>query len=172
MYKRQNPLGYVPALRFGSRVLTESVAICELLDDMHPSPALRPADPFARARMRQLVEIVNAGTQPLQNLLAMRKVSSAAEEQRAWARFWTERGLAAFEAILLRTEAEGLSGKHCLGDALTLADLFLVPQLYNARRFSIDLASYPRALAKEATAVATESYALARAEAWEPGKPA
>ena len=164
----RSPLGYVPAIRIGTQLLTESVAICELLDDLYPVMPLRPSEPFARARMRQMVEIVNSGTQPLQNLVAMRKVSSVTDEQRAWARFWTARGLGAFEAVLARCHAEGISGSHCLGNGLTLADLFLVPQLANARRFQLDLTPYPLALEKEASAVGTDSYAAARPEAWQP----
>jgi glutathione S-transferase len=141
------------------------------LDDLQPSPPLRPADPFARARMRQLVEIVNAGTQPLQNLLAMRKVSSATDEQRAWARYWIERGLLAFERVLHTSRSEGHTGGHCVADHLTLADLFLVPQLFNARRFDVDLSLYPLSLEMEASAIATPSYALARPESWQPKSP-
>lgn len=170
-HAERNPLGYVPAIRIGNRVLSESVAICELLDDLVPSPPLRPADPFARARMRQLVEIVNAGTQPLQNLIAMRKVSPETDEQRAWSRYWIERGLSAFETVLHTSRKEGHTGAFCVGDHLSLADLFLVPQLFNARRFDVELTRFPLSLEMEANAVATESYARARAEAWQP-KPA
>ena len=164
----RSPLGYVPALRIGNHLISESVAICELLDDLVPSPPLRPADPYARARMRQLVEIVNAGTQPLQNLTAMRRVSPSVDEQRVWARHWITRGLAAFEAALHACRNEGHSGAYCVGDQLSLADLFLVPQLYNARRFDVDLAAFPLSLQVEANAITSESYREARAEAWQP----
>jgi maleylacetoacetate isomerase len=166
-HAERNPLGYVPALRIGTVVLSESVAICELLDELIPTPPIRPRDPMTRARMRQLVEIVNAGTQPLQNLLAMRKAAADTEAQRDWARFWVARGLAAFESVLHTSRKEGHTGRHCLGDHLSMADLFLVPQLYNARRFDLPLAAYPLCLELEERATATESYELARAESWQ-----
>jgi maleylacetoacetate isomerase len=166
-HAERNPLGYVPAIRIGTTVLSESVAICELLDDLVPQPPLRPADAMTRARMRQLVEIVNAGTQPLQNLLAMRRAAAETEAQREWARFWIVRGLTAFETVLHTSRKEGHTGRHCLGDHLTMADLFLVPQLYNARRFDLALTAYPLCLEMEERATATDSYEAARAESWQ-----
>jgi maleylacetoacetate isomerase len=161
----RNPLGCVPALRIDGRLLSESVAICEYLDETRPERPLRPADPFLRARMRQLVELINADTQPLQNLLVLQKIG---EGKQAWARFFIERGLAAFEATLRGLREEGTSGPFCLGADPTLADLFLVPQLYNARRFDLDLSPYPLALAAEQAALATEAARASAPDAWQP----
>ncbi len=154
-YVASSPMGYVPCLVVDGRPLTESVAILEWLEEEHPEPALYPRDRWARARVRQLVELVNAGTQPLQNLRVNRKVSSNADAQRAWARHWIEQGLAAIERELALVAGEGLAGRHMVSDAITAADLYLVPQLYNARRFDVDLAPFPRVLAAEAAALDT-----------------
>jgi maleylacetoacetate isomerase len=157
-YKARNPMGFVPALEVGGRLLGESVAILEYLEETHPTPALLPRDPWLRGRARQLVEIVNAGTQPLQNLYVLRTLYTSEDERAAWSRKVITRGLDALEATLneVRT-SEGVTGPFSLGDELSLADLFLVPQLYNARRFKVDLTSYPTALAIETAALASPS---------------
>jgi maleylpyruvate isomerase len=117
--------------------------------------------------MRQLVEIVNAGTQPIQNLAVLRRVSTDKETQAAWARHFIDKGLTAFERLLgeIRS-AESITGDFALGD-LSLADLFLVPQLYNARRFGVPLDAFPLSLAVEAAARDTESCAAACPDRWE-----
>lgn len=164
-HRQISPMGLVPALRIDGRLLGESVAICEYLDETRPAAPLRPADPYLRARMRQLVEVVNAGTQPLQNLLVLGKVG---EQKKEWAQFFIARGLRGIEATLGALRAEGVGGPFCLGDALTLADVFLAPQLYNARRFELDLSPYPLALAAEAAALATPAGQASAPDAWQP----
>jgi len=143
---RRSPLGVVPCLLIDGKPMTESIAIIELLDELFPTPKLLPSDPWRRARVRQLSEIINSGIQPLHNLGTIRRVSDEPEKQRAWARHWIERGLSAFEALL---EQEG-SGEgercFCVGDDLTMADICLVPQIYQARRFGADLARFPRTM--------------------------
>jgi maleylacetoacetate isomerase len=156
-YVEGSPMGLVPCLYVDGRPLTESVAIVEWLDETVPAPRLYPRDPWARARTRQIVEFVNAGIQPLQNLRVNRHVSSEPEGQKAWARHWIEPGLAAIERELSVAAGEGLSGRHALGDELSAADLFIVPQLYNARRYEIDLSRFPRLSAIEGAALATEA---------------
>ncbi|MCC6647106.1 MAG: maleylacetoacetate isomerase [Polyangiaceae bacterium] len=164
-YAGVSPTALVPALSLDGQVFTESVAIIELLDDLAPTPPLRPADPRARARMRQLVEIVNAGTQPLQNLSVLTRVSPDRAAQIEWARPVIERGLGAF----LRVVEGAPPGPYCLGDELTMADLFLVPQLYNARRFDVPLAGFGRLLEIEAACLARGACARAAPDAWQPG---
>lgn len=164
----KSPMGLVPCLEVDGRPLTESVAIVEWLEDVRPEPALYPRDPWARARVRQLVEFVNAGTQPLQNLGVNRRHSSDATEQKLWARHWIERGLTAIERELAQLRAEGLGGRHAVGDALTAADMFLAPQVYNARRFEVDLAPFPLLLAVEEAALATESAKAAHPDRFQP----
>jgi maleylacetoacetate isomerase len=156
-HKARNPMGHVPALFIDGRTLAESVAILEYLEETRPAAPLYPKDHGARARVRQLVEMVNAGIQPLQNLVVYKRHSSDPDEQKAWARFFNERGLAACEA-LLGTIADEIPGEggFAVGGALTAADVFLVPQVATARRFGVDLARFPRLLAVEAAAMATE----------------
>lgn len=129
----RNPMGYVPALEIidggTTYCLTESMAIIEWLEEKFPRSPLFPGDAFQRARIRQLCETINSGTQPLQNLNVLQHFSSDPEEQKKWAQYWIRKGLHAYEQL-----ARGGAGRFSVGDTLTAADLFLIPQLYNARR--------------------------------------
>ncbi len=118
--------------------LTQSVAILEYLDERYPEPRLLPADRLARAYVRRAVEIVNSGIQPLQNLSIMREVARLGGDDKAFARAANERGLAALEI-----EAKARAGRFFLGDTPTMADVFLVPQMFGARRFKVDLTPFP-----------------------------
>jgi len=155
-YKASSPMGLVPCLWVDGRPLTESMAIIELLEELQPEPRLLPADRWARARARQIAEMINAGTQPLQNLSVLRKVGDK-PAQRAWAHHWIARGLAAVERELSIAASELGEGAFAIGDAVSIAELFIVPQLYNARRQELDLARYPRLLRIEAAALATDA---------------
>lgn len=136
--------GSVPCLELEGRAYIESVAICELLEETHPSPPLYPKEPWDRARVRALVEIINSSVQPLQNLRVLDKVSSDSKERIAWAHHWNESGLAAFERAMAQNEALGIRGRFAYGDTFTAADAFLVPQVYSAKRFGVDLSQFPR----------------------------
>lgn len=136
--KSKNPMGQVPTYVDGDMVLTQSVAIMEYLEEKYPEVSLMPKDLAGRAKVRQLVEVVNSGTQPIQNLSVMLKAGGTAEERREWMRFWIDRGLTAFEALLQST-----SGKYCVGDEVTLADCCIVPQLLNANRNNVDMSKFP-----------------------------
>jgi maleylacetoacetate isomerase len=164
-HKARNPLGYVPCLFIDGVAFNESVAIIELLDDLFPAPPLYPREMYARARVRALVEAVNADTQPLQNRHVLLHVSEGLEGQKAWAKHFIARGLAAVEGMMEMNAREGTRGALAFGDALTAADLFLVPQVYNARRFGVDMAAYPRVLAAEQTAMQTDAAKAASPEA-------
>jgi len=138
-FTRKNPMGQVPVLeleRGGAVVqLGQSVAILEYLEEAHPEPPLLPSDPWLRARARQLTEIVNAGIQPLQNLRVMQALDRQhGVDAKAWSRGHIHAGLLAFQAV-----CEGVAGRYCVGDAVSFADCALIPQLYNARRFGIDV---------------------------------
>jgi maleylacetoacetate isomerase len=159
-YVALNPQGLVPALEVpGQGVLTQSMAIVEWLEETKPLPPLLPADPWGRARVRSLAQIVACDIHPIQNLrvLAYLKHELGQEQPAidAFARHWIEAGLAALEARLAR-EAE--TGRFCHGDAAGLADLCLVPQLGNARRFGVDLAPYPTVLRIEAACAALPAF--------------
>ncbi|MBA1147441.1 maleylacetoacetate isomerase [Ectothiorhodospiraceae bacterium WFHF3C12] len=134
----------VPTLDTGSARLTQSLAICEYLDEAWPEPPLLPADPEARARVRAIAEIVACDIHPLNNLRVLKYLTgplSVAEAQKTqWYHHWIHEGFRALEALL---QAESQSGPYCLGDNLTLADVCLVPQVYNANRFEVDLDEYP-----------------------------
>ncbi|WP_168012722.1 maleylacetoacetate isomerase [Halomonas salinarum] len=125
--------------------LTQSLAICEYLDECYPStPALLPADAAGRARVRGLASLVASEIHPLNNLRVLKYLVGELElDERAkldWYRHWVAEGFAAFEAML---ESEQ-TGQCCHGDTPTLADICLVPQVYNAKRFDCDLSAYPR----------------------------
>ena len=135
-----NPLCTVPTLEFDNgEVLTESVAIIEWLDETCPDPRLLPSDSRARARVRQLVQIINADIHPLQNTIVRRAIAADEQAQHAWCARWIERGLTAYEK-LVRAHA----GHFSVGDSLTMAELFLIPQIENAARFGADIRSCER----------------------------
>lgn len=164
-HRGRNPIGHVPALEVSpGRYLAESVAIIEWLEETHPAPALYPSDPWAKARVRQVCEVVNAGIQPLQNLVVLDKVSSDPEAKKAWAHEFNVRGMRALEALLREIDEELGEGTFAVGNALTAADLFIVPQVYSARRFGVDVAAYTRVLRAEASAMATAHADGARPE--------
>lgn len=136
-YLAINPQGLVPALNVGGHVLTQSLAICEYLDEVYPEPALLPSDPVARARVRAAAQLIACDVHPLQNLGVLDRLRTAglAEEAViAWARGTIEDGLEALSVLLA-----GAAGPFCFGDRPTLADICLVPQLFNARRFGVGL---------------------------------
>ncbi len=155
-YTEKSPTGYVPCLVIDGEAFVESMAILELLEDLHPEPRLLPRDPGARAHVRALCEIVNAGIQPLQNLNVIRRVSEDFAQQKAWMQHFIGKGLRAFETRLARLEESGVSGPFSYGEAFGLADCLLVPQVYAARRNSVDLSGMPRVMRADAAASALD----------------
>jgi maleylpyruvate isomerase len=170
-FRTLNPLGQVPVLvtqeKDGARTITQSMAIIGYLEETVPVPPLLPADPWLRARARQLAEIVNAGTQPLQNLTVLDHVEAQGLDREAWARHFIASGLAALEAASQETEAIFL-----VGDAPSIADLYLVPQLYNARRWKVDLAPYPTLVRVDATCSGLPAFVAAHPDAQSDARPA
>jgi len=161
-FRALNPSGQVPVLipDEGARPIAQSMAILAYLEERFPEPPLLPADPWRRARARQLAEIVNSGIQPYQNLAGLTRLKELGVDANAWARECNARGLAALEAASQETE-----GTFLVGDAPSIADLFLIPQLYSARRWSVDLAPYPTLLRVEATCASLPAFAAAHADA-------
>ncbi|MRG93171.1 maleylacetoacetate isomerase [Polyangium spumosum] len=142
-YRAKNPMAQVPTLEVeeGGVVheLGQSLAIIEWLEERHPEPRLLPTDSFLRARARQLAEIINSGIQPFQNTSVLKLVKAEfGADELAFARRFIEKGLTAYQAL-----AEPVHGRFSVGDAPTVADVCLVPQLYAARRFGVDLSPFP-----------------------------
>ena len=144
-YRRLNPLGRVPTLIDGERVLTQSVAIMEYLDEAYPRPAIMPRDPLSRARMRAITQVLAADTQPLQNLAVTRYLARELQQPQAaieaWTRHWMNNGLAAVERLL---EECGPPGDFCSGGQPGIADICIVAQCFASRRFQVPIEDYPR----------------------------
>jgi maleylpyruvate isomerase len=140
-----NPQGLVPVLIDGERTLTQSLAIIEYLDETHPRPPLLPHDPIARARVRALALEIACEMAPLNNSGVLEHLRAALNMDdaavHAWYAQWIARGFHSLEQQVGRTSGDG---QHMFGSAVTLADVLLVPQMYNARRFKCDLAPYPQ----------------------------
>ncbi|HVR02710.1 MAG TPA: maleylacetoacetate isomerase [Polyangia bacterium] len=148
------------------RRITQSMAIIEYLEERYPTPPLLPSEPWARARARQLAEIVNSGIQPFQNLATTKKVQALGVDPRAWLEHFISRGLAVLERAARET-----AGTFLVGEAVTIADVYLVPQLYAARRFGVDLAPYPTLARVDVTCAALPAFQTAHADA-QPDAPA
>ena len=163
-YRALNPLGLVPALLHGERVIVQSLAICEYLEEAFNTPPLLPRDPAGRARVRGMVQTVCSEIQPLNNLSVMqylkRDMGLADDRYGDWYAHWIRRGFRALEAWL----ADDASGAFCHGDTPTLADCFLVPQVYNAERFECDLEPYPRIREITARCRSLEAFSAAAPE--------
>jgi maleylpyruvate isomerase len=162
-YLALNPQGLVPTLEDdGGAVLTQSLAIIEWLEETHPEPPLLPQDPLRRAKIRAFALVLGCDTHPVQNLKVLarlRQLGLPEEQVTDWAAWANREGLAACEALLANEP-----GPFCFGTTPTLADLCLVPQLGNARRFGVDVAAYPRLLQAEAAAKAMKAFADAAPE--------
>lgn len=143
-FKALNPAALVPVLDDDGTVLTQSLAIVEYLDETRPQPPLLPADAAGRARVRALALAVACEIHPLNNLRVLGYLSKTLgvtdEQKNAWYRHWVETGLATVEAMLA---GDPRTGAFCHGDAPTLADVFLVPQIFNAQRFACRLDHVP-----------------------------
>ena len=143
-YKALNPTGLVPTLVDGELAIGQSMAILEYLEDTHPEPSLLPPDAAGRARVRAIAQTIACDIHPLNNLRVLRylKHSMGADEEgkNAWYRHWIDVGLTSIEAMLACNPA---TGRYCHGDQVTLADVLLVPQVFNARRLDCDLSAMP-----------------------------
>ena len=144
-YAALNPQALVPTLEDGGQLLTQSLAIMEYLEEKHPSPAILPKDPIGRARVRSLSLLVACEIHPLNNLRALNYVRKTLGQNddgvNAWYRHWIADGFQKLEAELARG-----AGKFSHGDAPTMADCCLVPQVFNAQRYKCDLGPYPTAM--------------------------
>ena len=162
-YLELAPQGLVPALQSGDVVLTQSLAIMEWLDETYPDPALLPKDATGRAIVRAMAEAVACDIHPVNNLRILKALRSrfGADEAavNAWVAEWVQEGFAGLEQLIARH-----GGGFAYGDAPTLADCCLVPQVYNAERFGVDLGAYPHLLKAVERARALPAFQAARPE--------
>jgi maleylacetoacetate isomerase len=162
-YLALNPQGLVPALALDDgHVLTQSLAIIEYLDETHREPPLLPADPVERARVRAIALAIACEIHPLDNLRVLTyligTMGVSREQKDGWYRYWIDVGFEALEKSLARDAA---TGRYCHGERPTLADICLVPQIANARRFEIDMSPYPTLTRIEAACNALPAFANA-----------
>lgn len=159
-YLALNPQGMVPALEIDGLVLTQSPAIMEWLEETRPNPPLLPATPAERARVRAMAALIGCDIHPLNNLRVLSAIRGRFNADQAavdaWAGNWIGAGFAALEALVAR-DGQG----WCFGASPTLADAYLIPQLYSARRFNVPLDAYPHLLAVEQKALEHEAFARA-----------
>ena len=156
-YLAINPQGLVPTLDDGGTILTQSLAIIEWLEETHPEPPLLPQDPLRRAKVRAFAMALACDTHPVQNLKVLarlRQLGLPEEQVTDWAAWANREGLAACETLVAAEP-----GPFCFGATPTIADLCLVPQLANARRFGVALEAFPRLLQAETAAKAVKAFA-------------
>ncbi len=162
-WKARNPQGLIPALELADgTLLTQSLAILEWLEESYPAQPFLPQDPATRAKIRAVALAIAADTHPLQNLGVLKRIEALtnAEGARNWAHDTIGRGLGAVEALVAQND-----GPYAFGAEPTLADILIVPQLFNARRFNVDLNALPRILAIEAAASVLPAFQAALPEA-------
>lgn len=154
-YLAKNPAGFVPALEVDGLVLGQSLAIIDYLDTLAPEPRMIPADPLARARAMELALTIAADIHPINNLRILRYLEDQLGQDKeaidTWYRHWIEAGFMTLETLLPDSEFAG-------GDAPNIVDACLVPQMYNARRFKVDLAPFPRVVAVADRAAALPAF--------------
>jgi maleylacetoacetate isomerase len=162
-YRLVNPMGHVPALDHNGFLVGESVAIVDYLDRVFPQRPLFPTSPRERAQVLQLVEILNSGIQPLQNLKVNQFLEKEFQHSKAdverWNQHWIEKGLTSLERLLEKT-----AGTHCLGDEITAADCFLIPQCFSSRRFGVKIEQFPVMARLEKEALKLEAFQKAHPE--------
>lgn len=141
-YRSLNPQGLVPALATEQGLLTQSMAIIEYLESQHPTPALLPGDAWAQAHIRAFAQSLACDIHPLNNLRVLKYLTGelgvSETQKNAWYAHWIQTGFAGLE-----TNLQQHAGNYCFGDSPSLADVCLVPQVYNARRFKVDLSAFP-----------------------------
>ena len=160
-FKKINPQQLVPALQHDDKILTQSLAIIEYLDELYPEPPLLPNTPFAKAEVRAFALTIVADIHPLNNLRILNYLTKELKHSDAyknqWYQHWIMNGFTALEKTLLKKP----NNEFCFGDQPTLADICLVPQMYNARRFSCDLSLFPNLVRVDANCQKNDVFRLA-----------
>jgi maleylacetoacetate isomerase len=140
-YRAINPMGGVPTLVHDGKVIPDSTAIIEYIEEVFPGPSLFPKDAYLKARIREVCEIVNSSMHPYGNLKVLQHLGQThgytQEQKDQWVQKWTTQGLDALEQILGK-----YSGTYCFGDSITMADLYVYPQIITCQRFNVDLSKY------------------------------
>ncbi|XP_023683997.1 maleylacetoacetate isomerase isoform X2 [Paramormyrops kingsleyae] len=149
-YKELNPMRQVPTVKIDGVTLSQSLAIIEYIEETRPSPPLLPASPQKRAQVRMICDLIVSGIQPLQNLYLLQKIG---DEKVSWAQHFIIRGFEALEPILKQT-----AGKFCVGNEISMADVCLVPQVYNAERFKVDMSQFPTIKGLNETLLTLEAF--------------
>jgi maleylacetoacetate isomerase len=165
-YLALNPQGLIPALDLGKEVLSQSLAIIEYLDEMYPEPRLLPIDPLGRAHVRSMALAIACDIHPLNNLRVLNYLKQELGHDAAivdtWYRHWITEGFRGLEQL---AQKYSKSQHYMFGDAVSLADVCLVPQIYNARRFNTDLTPFPTLVAIATHLESLPEFAVARPEA-------
>lgn len=160
-----NPQEMVPVLRDGQRMIRQSMTIIEYIDETWESPPLLPPTPRERARVRGLAQVIGCDIHPLANLRVLqylgRELGASEEARGAWSKHWIQLGLAAFETMLAENAS---TGAFCEGDTPGMADCLLIPQVYNARRFGVDMSAYPTIERINSECLALDAFDQARPE--------
>lgn len=164
-YKALNPQGLVPLLEIDGAQLIQSPAMLEYLEETHPEPPLLPGNPAERARIRAYAAVIGCDIHPIQNLRILQYIRTEfgqdGEAVTAWCQRWIGDGFAALEKM---AETDNRSGPYVWGEQPTMADVYLVPQMYNARRFGMALEAFPRLLAADEAARAHPAFEAAAPE--------
>ena len=164
-YLALNPQGLIPALAIDGVVLSQSLAIIEYLNDRHPAPPLLPEDPIDRARVRSMAMAIACEIHPLNNLRVLNYLRDQLRQDDAgigtWYRHWVTEG---FRGLEVQAREFSANGRYCFGDAVSLADVLLVPQMLNARRFKTDLTPFPTLVGISTHLEALPAFAAARPE--------
>jgi maleylpyruvate isomerase len=164
-YLGLNPQGFVPALEVEGTVLSQSLAIIEYLDERHPQPAFLPSDPIARAQVRSMALAIACDIHPINNLRVLNYLRREFQQDdaavNAWYRHWIWEG---FQSLEVQTRKYSKTTRYCFGDALSLADILLVPQMFNARRLEVDLSAFPTLVAISTQLESIAEFAAARPE--------
>ena len=142
-FTKLNPGHKIPVIVHEGRTIAQSVAILEYIESQFEGYSLFPRDDYNKALCRQLVEVINSDIQPLQNLSVLKKLKAdhgfSDEEKVEWIKHWINIGFETFETLLVKS-----GGQYCMGDNISIADCYLVPQVYNANRFGVNMDRYPR----------------------------